>query len=210
MSEFEPTLGRFLPRGSADERDVEDLEGYIRATVRWAMPHVTDRDETADLVAQGFLIAENIQRETELNESFRQALAARLANQLRSYWREQHPEVRRNTRAAQRAAERGEEYRPKVYQATGLAPEIDAAWDRETLAPQSDVTAEVYDRLKLEELEGITSARDLMLDPQKAGLLFDVASHRPLTPARAKWAFDDLQDRRLEQRLRGFGFMRNL
>ena len=73
----------------------------------------------------------------------------------------------------------------------------------------TDQLAEVYDLLKVEELEGITSARELMLDSQKAGLLFDVASHRPLTPARATSAFESLQDRRLERRLR-FGFMRGL
>jgi hypothetical protein len=188
-------------RGVTGERDLPELEAYIRGTIRRAMRHVDDPDEIADLVQQGFLIAEEIQREIALGDSLRQALAARLANRLYDYWRLQHPEVRRNTRARRRAAERGEEYIEKVYQATGLAPEFDVVWDRETLAPQSDVAAEVYDQLKVEELEGITSARELMLDPQKAGLLFGVSSYY-LPTARAEWAFEALQDLRLEHRPR--------
>jgi hypothetical protein len=208
VSEFEPTLRRLLPPASANERDVDDLEVYVRATIRWAMPHVTDPNEIADLVAEGFVIAEEIQRGTALDSSFRQALSARLANKLRDYHRAQHPEVRRNTRAKRKAAERGEEYQLKVYVATGLAADP-AAWDREPLAPRGDVEAEVFDKLKLDALQGVMSARELMLDPQKAGLLWGVASYHTLATARAERAYEELEDLREAQASpRGFHFSR--
>src|SRR5262249_46139565 len=124
-----------------------------------ALPRVTQLDEIEELVAQGFLIAEEIQATTPIGESYRRALAARLANRLRDFWRQQHPERRRNTRARRQAAARGEEYVDKVYVATGLAHEheLGNAWDGEALAPRGDVVADVYDRMKMEELAGITS-----------------------------------------------------
>jgi hypothetical protein len=179
---------RLLPLGSANERDVADLEGYIRKTIWKAMPQVTDTDELTDLVAQGFLIAEEIQAKTGLGESFRQALAARLANRLRDYWRLQHPEYRR----------RGDGTATMLLSPTGLAYEGAIGAGAAGLGAANEMDA-VYTRLKLEELEGVTSPRDLMSDPRKAGLLFGVASWR-LTPARAEWAFETLQDLRLEHR----------
>src|SRR5438067_1914225 len=100
---------RFLPPDGANEFDVDDVEAYIRATVRYALAYVTDLDEIDDFVAQGLLINEEVLRERRPDESFLQALAAKLPNALRDYWRTQHPEVRRNTRARYRAAARGEE-----------------------------------------------------------------------------------------------------
>jgi hypothetical protein len=33
VSEFQPTHRRFLPLGEANERDVDDIEAYIRRTI---------------------------------------------------------------------------------------------------------------------------------------------------------------------------------
>jgi hypothetical protein len=196
---FEASLCRFLPPGTTNERDLPDLEAYIRGTIRKGLPQVTEAHEIADFVAQGFLIAEEIHAKTPLGDSYHKALAAQLANRLLDYWREQHPEVRRNTRAARKAAERGEEYKPKVWAATGLAHEHGDVWSPQD-QPRGDVTDEVYERLKIDELAGITSARELMVDRQKAGLLFGVGSYY-LPTARAEWAFEWLQELRLEHRL---------
>jgi hypothetical protein len=190
---------RFLPAGSTSERDVVDVEAYVRATIRRALPQVDSQDEIDNMVNQGLLIAEEITQRTPLGASFRQALAAALANELHDYWREQHPEVRRNTRAQRRAAQLGEPYTMKVFQATGLADDI-TAWEREPLAPQGDVVQkleqEVYDRLKLDELSGITCASELMADPHKAGLLFGVASARKLLPDRAERVYETIEELR--------------
>jgi DNA-directed RNA polymerase specialized sigma24 family protein len=183
------------------ERDIGDVRQYVAGAVRHIFPFVVDQYEIEDLVQQGCLIVEEALREVPIGDSFRQGLAARLANGLYDYWRLQHPEVRRNTRAERKAAARGEEYTPKVWAATGLAHEHGDLWNPQDPEPRSDALAEVYDRLKIEELEGITSARDLMSNPQTAGLLMGVASWR-LTPKRAEDAFEELQDLRLKHRTR--------
>jgi DNA-directed RNA polymerase specialized sigma24 family protein len=184
------------------ERDVGDVRQYVRGTVRRCFPSVVDPLEIEDLVQQGCLIVEEALREVSIGDSFRQGLAARLANGLYDYWRLQHPEVRRNTRAEQKAAARGEEYEPKVWAATGLAHEHGDLWSPQDPEPRADALAEVYDRLKIEELEGITSARELMRDPQKAGLLYGVASAHTLGTWHAEQAFEELQDLRLRHRPR--------
>jgi hypothetical protein len=210
MNDFQPTDRRFLPPGEANERDLEGVEARIRRTIAKVFPRIPAADEIADLVAEGLVIAEEIQREVGFGESVKQALDARLANRLRDYRRAQHPEVRRDTRARRKAAERGDEYRPKVWAATGPAHEHGDVWSSRDPEPAADAMAEAYDRLKLEELEGITSARELMLDPQKAGLLVGVASYH-LATARAERAFEELQDVRLEYRPRTrFKFMRDI
>jgi hypothetical protein len=143
-------------------------------------------------VNEGFLIVEETLPKTDFGDSFMRALSARLANRLRDYWRRQHPEYRRNTRAGTATM---------LPAPTGLAHEGAIGAAAAGLGAAPDELDEVYDRLKIEELEGITSARELMLDPAKAGLLFGVASYH-LATARAEWAFEELQDLRLKHRPR--------
>jgi DNA-directed RNA polymerase specialized sigma24 family protein len=204
VSEFESTaaqhrLAANRRRAEFGERDVDDVQRRVRDTVRRCFPTVLEPAEIEDLVQQGCLIVEEALREVPIAESFRRAIAARLTNGLYDYWRQQHPEFRRNTREQRRAAERGEEYVTKIYQATGLGEGL--------VATAADPALEAYDQM----IRGITSARELMTDPQKAGLPFGVASYHVLATGRANRAYERLEDLRLERTRPGpFNYLRNL
>lgn len=203
---FTPTDKRFLPAGAANEDEIPDVEAYVRATVRHALPWVTNEDEITDLVAQGLLIAEEIRREAPLGE-FQQALAARLANRLRDYRREQYPEVRRNTRAKYKAAAAGEEYVAKVWAATGLAPEHGDVWGRDPEPVDRDATDdEVIDadnrRRILNAFANASSPEWFQENPHIVKDALGIASLGKIGAWQASAMWEHLEDLREDERVR--------
>jgi hypothetical protein len=189
MPEFTPTDKRFLPPDGAADHNVPDLEAYLRGVVDGvftpARYSTMEDDERVELVAQAMLIAEELQRAFVPGKGFiverrdedgkvlghntftdyRRALAANLGYDLVDYWREQHPEYRRNTRAERAAAARGEEYIPKVWQATGLAHEHGDKWSASDPVPR---TLSAEDAVIAEEEQREKEARRVLMLAQLA------------------------------------------
>jgi hypothetical protein len=159
--------------------DIPDLEAFIRSTLRYLRPRVTDR-EIEDLVADGFALAYDKHLHLAPGESLQHALTQSLKSRLQDRRRANHPEWRRNSRAATAYA---------LPTPTGLACEhgqdpIGLAMIDEHRLTQS--------RLHLASVTNPTQLRD----PRMIGRYKGVPSHAALPTGLANEIWDTIQAER--------------
>jgi hypothetical protein len=180
--------------GYRERRGLHSLHSLAAVSVLFDEPkHRADLEE---LVSQGFLIVEEVQRKTPVGESLREAVGRTLGSRLIDHWRRLHPEIRRNTRA-------GKTY--SLPAATGLSYEHERSDDdggRGEPGAQLGIVhpeVEIERRLALECLRRV-ERREQLQDPRFVGpVFFGVPSHRALPTARAEEFFADLQAERKDR-----------
>jgi len=171
--------------------DIADLHAYVRKIAQTITQNEDDLEELAD---EGIALAYQRQTQLEPGESLQQALSSWLESRLRDHWRKQHPEWRRNSRAATAYT---------LQTPTGLSWEQHAGTT--TGMPAADCHGVIESRLNLSL---ITSAKDLR-NPRITGHFAGVPSHAALPTGRADELWATIEQERDLTRSKPFRFRKH-
>jgi hypothetical protein len=167
--------------------DINDLRAFVAKIARAISD---DPSELEELVDEGIVLACEREKTCQPQQNVQKALNGWLELRLRDYWRKQHPEWRRNSRA-------GISYSRGTP--TGLAWEH-AETDEGMRA--SDESAVIDSRLRLRLLQSEADLRD----PRVIGRLCGVPSHAGVATARANETWLAIEAERALTQPEPFGF----
>jgi DNA-directed RNA polymerase specialized sigma24 family protein len=169
--------------------DVDDLYAYVRKIAR---PLARDEADLQELIDQGILLAAERYMRLAPGESLKQALNTWLEFRLRDHRRKQHPEVRRNSRAATSYT---------LQTPTGLA------WEHlDTTAgmPAADDDATVESRLRLR----LFKRKEDLYNPRLIGRYRRVPSAAGLATAAAAEVWATIEEERALTESKPFRFLK--